>query len=88
MAEVNLLEKVKTLNGFTGTYQDDLIRSYIDEVKEYLMDGGVQKDIVDAPTSVGVIARGVSDLYYDDSLSNYFRERVIQLSMKEVTENV
>lgn len=88
MAEVNLLEKVKTLNGFTGTYQDDLIKSYIDEVKEYLMDGGVQKEIVDAPTSVGVIARGVSDLYYDDSLSNYFRERVIQLSMKEVTENV
>lgn len=88
MAEVNLLEKVKTLNGFTGTYQDDLIQSYIDEVKEYLMDGGVQKEIVDAPTSVGVIARGVSDLYYDDSLSNYFRERVIQLSMKEVTENV
>lgn len=88
MAEVNLLEKVKTLNGFTGTYQDDLIKSYIDEVKEYLMDGGVQQEIVDAPTSVGVIARGVSDLYYDGSLSGYFRERVIQLSMKEVKDDV
>lgn len=88
MAEVNLLEKVKTMNGFTGTYQDELIKSYIDEVKQYLMDGGVKQEIIEASTSVGVIARGVSDLYYDGSLSGYFRERAIQLSMKEVKEDV
>lgn len=88
MAEVNLLEKVKTMNGFTGTYQDELIKSYIDEVKQYLMDGGVKQEIIESSTSVGVIARGVSDLYYDRILSNYFKERAIQLSMKEVKEDV
>ena len=88
MAEVSLLEKVKIMLDITGQYQDEKIQGYIDEVKQYLMDGGAKQEIVDAPTSVGTIARGVSDLYFDGAFSPYFKERAIQLSLKEVNKDV
>lgn len=82
-----LLEKVKTALGITGTYQDETLTIYIDEVKEYLVSAGVAKSIVDSSVSVGVIARGVSDLWNYGSgnaeLSPYFMQRAIQLSFKQ-----
>lgn len=81
-----LLEKVKTALGITGKYQDDTLNMYIDEVKAYLLDAGVSQTIVDSSSSVGVIARGVSDLWNYGSgnteLSSYFMQRAIQLVYK------
>ncbi|WP_317300875.1 phage head-tail connector protein [Allobaculum stercoricanis] len=82
MAEFNLLSSVKKMNGITGDYQDEILSQYIEEIKQYLMDGGVIREVVDSPTSAGVIAKGVSDLFYDGALSKYFKERAIQLSYK------
>lgn len=86
MAEVSVLDKVKAMIGVTGTYQDAAIQGYIDEVKQYLLDGGVSSDIVDASTSAGIIARGVTDLWNygagEGQLSQYFKERAIQLASK------
>ena len=42
-----MLEQVKANLGITGSYQDTTIQGYINEVKEFLMDGGVSKEIVD-----------------------------------------
>lgn len=84
MAEVSLLEKAKIRIGITGGYQDDRIQGYIDDVKQYLLDGGIKREIVEAPASAGVIVKGVYDLYYNDNLSSYFIERASQLSYKEV----
>lgn len=85
-----MLEKVKTMLGITGTYQDETIQRYIEEVKQFLIDGGVDKEIVDADTSVGVIARGVADLWNygsgGTSFSPYFFQRATQLSYKDKTE--
>lgn len=82
-----LLEKVKTALGITGNYQDDTLEMYIEEVKEYLCDAGVSKTIVESSSSVGVISRGVSDLWNYGSgnteLSSYFMQRAIQLSYKK-----
>ena len=36
-----MLEKVKKSLGITGSYQDSTIQEYIDEVKQYLIDGGL-----------------------------------------------
>lgn len=88
MADTDLLEKVKQMIGLTGTHQDDHIQCYIDDIKQYLLDGGVKQEIVESPSSVGAIARGVSDLYFDGQLSNYFKERAIQLAIKGVGMNV
>ena len=85
-----MLEKVKTMLGITGTYQDETIQRYIEEVKQFLIDGGVDKEIVDADTSVGVIARGVADLWNygsgGTSFSPFFLQRATQLSYKEKEE--
>lgn len=87
MAEVTTLDTVKSMLGVTGNYQDTTMRAYIDEVKEYLLSAGVAKDTVDAPTSAGIIARGVADLWNYGAgageLSPYFRERAIQLALKK-----
>ena len=86
MAEVSLLEKVKSMLGVKGTYQDATLQLYIDEVKQYLTDGGVSQETVEASTSAGIIARGVIDLWNygagAGALSAYFKERAIQLALK------
>lgn len=91
MAGVNTFEKVKSMLGITGAYQDNTIQAYIDEVKQYLIDGGVAKETVEASTSAGIIARGVTDLWNygagEGKLSQYFKERAIQLAMKGVSVN-
>ena len=58
-----MLEKVKASLGITGTYQDTTIEEYINEVKQFLLDGGVPKSVVESDTSVGIITRGVADLW-------------------------
>lgn len=89
MAE-SLLEKVKAGIGLTGKYQDSMVQNMIDEIKQYLLDGGVKKEIAESPEAAGVIVKGVYDLYYNGALSAYFRERAMQLSYKkpEVKEDV
>lgn len=85
-----MLERVKSNLGITGTYLDATIQGYIDEVKQYMLDGGVNEDVVNSETSVGVISRGVADLWNygsgGTSFSPYFYERVVQLALKTVTE--
>lgn len=78
------LSKVKSALGVTGNYQDATLNVYIDEVKAYMTDAGVPTEVIDSDVSVGVIARGVTDLWnYNVSagkLSDYFYQRVSQLA--------
>lgn len=77
------LEKVKNALGITGDYQDDTLNVYIDEIKDFMLRGGVPSEIIDSDVSAGVIARGVTDLWnYNNGtgkLSEYFFQRVTQL---------
>lgn len=79
-----ILEDVKSNLGITGTYQDTIIQGWIDEIKEFLIDGGVAENIVNSKKAKGVISRGVSDLWNygagDGKLSPYFYQRATQLS--------
>lgn len=82
MASTTMLTGVKKALGIEGTYQDDTIQEYIDEVVGYLTDAGVKP----ANISVGIVARGVSDLWNygasEGKLSEYFMHRATQLSYK------
>ena len=87
MADViDVLSKVKSALGITGTYQDDTLNVYIDEVKGYMESAGVSKAVLESEASAGVIARGVTDLWnYNGGggkLSDYFYQRVSQLVYK------
>lgn len=85
------LEAVKNLLGITGNYQDVTLQGYIDEVKQFLIDGGASAEIVESDACNGIIGRGVSDLWNygagGTSLSPYFLQRAIQVCTKgDVTD--
>lgn len=85
MADV--LTGVKNALGVTGNFMDDTITVYIDEVTDYMRNAGVSTSLINS--SIGVISRGVSDLWNNQSgtgkLSPYFYDRVTQLVYKSKT---
>lgn len=76
------LEQVKAALGITGNYQDNTIKMYFDEVVDFLVDAGVKQSNI----TVGILARGISDLWNygagDGKLSQYFVQRASQLALK------
>ena len=90
MTDEELLAKVKIALGISGTYQDDTLRIYIDEAKEYLRSAGVSEAAILSKRAIGVISRGVSDLWNygagSASLSEYFMQRATQLALEEKGE--
>lgn len=75
---------IKDAIGITGNYQDDTLLPYVEDVKDYMKSAGVSEEIIEANSSVGVIARGVMDLWNYNAgagkLSQYFYERLCQLT--------
>lgn len=82
MSDTDMLEKVKNALGITGTYQDDTLRVYIDEVIDFLVESGVKRSYITS----GIVSRGVADLWNygegDGKLSSYFMMRATQLAYK------
>ena len=87
MTDAEMLSKVKSALGITGNYQDDTLTEYISEVVAFLTDAGVKSSDI----TVGVVARGVSDLWSygagNGKLSEYFMQRAAQLSFKGGVSN-
>ena len=86
MTDAELLNKVKIglFGSASGNWRDEILQVYIDEVKAFMLDAGVPKAVIDSEASVGCILTGVNDLWNYSSggvkFSEYFRQRVIQLS--------
>ena len=84
-----ILQNVKNSLGITGTYQDDTIQTYIEEVQQYLIDGGISTTVANSEDVYGLIARGVADLWNygsgEANLSPYFIQRAAQLALRENT---
>ena len=84
MATATMLTGVKNALGITGDYQDNTISVYIDEVTDYLTGAGVASSNI----TVGLVARGVSDLWNygasEGKLSEYFMHRAAQLVYKSI----
>lgn len=80
MAAPTLLDNVKTALNITGTYQDATLQLYIDEVLAFLNGAGIKS----ADATVGLVARGVSDLWNygagGGKLSEYFYQRATQIA--------
>ena len=74
-----MLELVKAALGITGDYQDNTLQQYINEVIAFLVDAGVDRLNI----TVGIVARGVADLWNyggaEGKLSEYFMQRAAQL---------
>ena len=78
-----ILSQVKDALGVTGDYLDNTLQNYVDEVMDFIKGAGVSESNI----TIGVIARGVSDLWNygagEGKLSPYFMQRVSQLSYKK-----
>lgn len=87
MAEVlekeELFARTRRAMGIMTTYQDEQLKPYFDDVIQFLKNGGADEKVIFQDTSVGVIARGICDLWNYGSggteLSPYFIKRAIQL---------
>lgn len=90
MMNAELLAKVKKGLGITGTFQDDTLQVYIDDVKAFMGSAGVPQSVIASEVSVGCIMRGVADLWNygagNATLSNYFKMRLLQLQQETVEE--
>lgn len=86
MTDAEILTTVKQMLFGTaaGTFRDDMLTAYINEVIDFMKNAGVAEEAAKAAASVGVIAIGVNDLWNYSAggvkFSEYFRQRVTQLS--------
>lgn len=76
------LNDVKTACGITGEYLDNTLQIYLEETIAFLRESGVDESKI----TVGIVARGVSDLWNyggaEGRLSPYFIQRATQLALK------
>lgn len=86
MTDAELLTEVKKRIGITGDYQDDTLTGHIQDVKDFMQDAGVSKEVMQTTKIIGAVTRGVSDLWDYGSgngeFSPYFFQRVTQLVYK------
>lgn len=87
MTNATLLEAVKWSLGITGNHQDETLSFYISEVLDFLSDAGVSENVLQSSNIVGIVTRGVADLWNygsgNSSFSLYFMQRATQLAYKE-----
>lgn len=87
MTNATLLEAVKWSLGITGNHQDETLSFYISEVLDFLSDAGVSENVLQSSNIVGIVTRGVADLWNygagNSSFSLYFMQRATQLTYKE-----
>lgn len=84
---MSLLEEVKNRASISGDFHNAIIISYIEDIKQYMISAGVDETIVNSKKSIGCIARGVLDLFNQNDFSDFFKQRVIQLTFEEPTDD-
>lgn len=80
-----MLAAVKEGMGITSSTFDGRLTNLIAEVKRFMISAGVTAAKIDS--SVGVVTRGVSDLFYNlNDYSPYFLSAVTQLKLESEVE--
>lgn len=82
MTDAELIAEIKTRLGLTGDYHDALIGALAEDVKYFILDAGGDPE---SEASVGLIARGVADLWNygagDGTFSQVFYQRLLQIAL-------
>lgn len=82
-----LFTQAKAGIGIYVSYQDKTLRPYFNDVVKFILNAGVSEDTVLRESSVGLISRGLSDLWQygagEGRLSEYFKERAVQMTLQE-----
>lgn len=83
---MDLLQEIKNRLCITDDFHNDLLNGFANDVKAYLLSAGVRKDVIESEKSIGVIAKGVADLFYDGKFSEFFYQRAIQLTCEVIDD--
>lgn len=80
------ITKIKQGLGIAEGIPDATIELWLNEVKDFMKNAGVPDSVINKNTTVGLLARGVSDIWnYGDGektgFSTVFMQRVSQLSL-------
>ncbi|MGN0695036.1 MAG: hypothetical protein ACI4LK_09050 [Lentihominibacter sp.] len=85
ITDEELLKSVKKIIGASGTYADPALSLLIEDVKYDLIEKGVHEVAVNSRAAIGIIARGVDDMWQlgggTVNLSPFYKERAIQLAL-------
>lgn len=85
-----LVEEIKVRLAITGNHHDSLLLAYANDTKDYLLSAGVLQEVLESKKSLGIIARGVADLWNfgsgDGKFSQVFYQRAIQLAMETMED--
>lgn len=79
MTATEQLTRVKESLSITGNHLDKALTVWLDDVKYYMADAGVNDKVINSEKAIGAICRGVSDLWISGQFSQYFYQRVGQL---------
>lgn len=75
-------ESVKKAIGINHSYQDSTLGVWYDEAFNFCLEAGVSEEYLQSDKAVGLLAKGLLDLWDYGSgsgkLSEYFKMRVIQ----------
>lgn len=83
MSDNTLLSKVKATLLIKGEFHDEMLKNYIDEVVCFLKSAGVKIAKDTESVIAGVVTKGVSDLWTQGKLSDYFFQRAMQLKTED-----
>lgn len=87
---MELLQEIKNRLNITGDFHNESLMGYAADTKEYLLSAGVKPAVIESKKSIGVIARGVADLWNlgagDGKFSEVFYQRAIQLTFEKVED--
>ena len=90
MTDAELLTKVKAALLIGGNQYDEMVKIYMAEFTDFLRSAGVAETILQSEKIVGIVSRGVSDLWNygagTGSLSPYFMQRATQLAAETGAE--
>lgn len=80
------ITKIKKGLGIAEGIPDETVEIWLTDVKDFMKNAGVPDHVINASTTIGLLARGVSDIWnYGDSektdFSVVFKQRVAQLSL-------
>lgn len=86
------IAQIKQALGIGDGIPDATINVWLSDVKDFMLNAGVPTGVINAETTIGTLARGVSDIWnYGDGNTAYsmvFKMRVAQLALGNRGVNV
>lgn len=87
MTDEELLNEIKKRLSITGNFHDELLLSYANDTKDFLISSGLKTETINDRKCIGLISRGVADLWNfgsgDGKFSELFMQRLTQLVVED-----